>query len=1195
MANVTNRTVSINITEQGAKSTAQSIEALKGEIQKATDELQRLGTTSADVARKKVLEKSINNKTKTLGTLQQKLADVDRVMKNLSGSTYNDLLSVQKQLNKDLKKLVPNTDEYRQTLQKLKDVTSQLSERQKELSDDMGESQNIFQKAAATVNKYFFSLYTLKNMFSSLQGATQEYVQAFADMEDAQAQVRKYTGMTADEVAELNEDLKQMDTRTSREQLNALAGDAGRLGITAKDAVLEFVNAADVISVALGDDLGDGAVQQIGKLAQMFGEDKTKGLRGAMFATGSAVNELAQTSSAGADYMVDFTARVAGVAKQAGMSQADILGFASVLDQNMQQVETSATVFSQLMTKMYQDPAKFAALAGKDVQEFTTLLKTDANSAMKAFLAAMQDKGGFADLAPMFEGMNLNGTRAVGVLSTLAAKLGDVETAQRTANTAYSEGVSVVNEFNVQNTTVQAELDKQQKRLEDLRIELGERLLPVYTATADGALAMMSAMAAMVSFAASHITTIATLATSITALAVAQNAAAIKAQLLTLWSGKLKKALTGLWTVVTRHPLAALGVAAATVVAYLVDMYRNAQQANGGMLAMKSVADKTADSFDGQAATVDRLNATLHDSAAAIDQRRAALARLQEIVPDYNASLTDEGVLINDNTDALKDYLTQLEREIRLKAAQEELEEQYRKKRQMERQQTEAQQRLASARGAAQSASASVNPMTGGRDTGSYAAVFKAESDLNAATAGLRQATEAIAALEKEVSQGSIAVRIEGTTSGGSTSANSQHPTSTTPQASSAASSGTISQSEIDAAINNIRFGTRLSATEEAIERENELYAQQQLELQQIYVAGQDAQLLTQEEYAQRKQELELEHLNRILEIAGLEADKRKKIEQQMLDYRQKVIEEARKAEKAAAAEGIQTEQERTQKYQQLASKNQQTVLGYASSFGAAMGQVIGAEEDALQAFGDTMIDVLFDILQQLIETQLLELAATSVTESGKATAKQIGSKGFAGIGTGAILAGIITAGIAAAKVALKSLIGKKRDTGTTSTTSSSQTTQTYARVSQYASGNYSVLGAEDGRLYNAPYIGAAPTGVVTSPALISENGAELIVNADDLQRLRRHLNWPVILDTLNEVRQSGATAAVAQHASGSYSAASTPNTQHPAASTTEVLSRLSDALAAIERNGIRAGVSLTEIDRKQKLRERSRKIGSKR
>lgn len=104
-----------------------------------------------------------------------------------------------------------------------------------------------------------------------------------------------------------------MNTRTAREELNQLAGSAGRLGITATSDIEEFVDAADKINVALGDDLGEKAVDQIGKLAMMFGEDKKKGLRGAMLSTGSAINELAQSSSASAGYLVDFTARLSGV------------------------------------------------------------------------------------------------------------------------------------------------------------------------------------------------------------------------------------------------------------------------------------------------------------------------------------------------------------------------------------------------------------------------------------------------------------------------------------------------------------------------------------------------------------------------------------------------------------------------------------------------------------------------------------------------------------------------------------------------------------------------------------------------------------------------------------------------------------------------------------------------------------------
>ena len=62
-------------------------------------------------------------------------------------------------------------------------------------------------------------------------------VDEYAEMQEAESQVIKYTGMTKEEVAELNEEFKHMDTRTPREKLNALAGDAGRLGITGKGCI----------------------------------------------------------------------------------------------------------------------------------------------------------------------------------------------------------------------------------------------------------------------------------------------------------------------------------------------------------------------------------------------------------------------------------------------------------------------------------------------------------------------------------------------------------------------------------------------------------------------------------------------------------------------------------------------------------------------------------------------------------------------------------------------------------------------------------------------------------------------------------------------------------------------------------------------------------------------------------------------
>lgn len=534
--------------------------------------------------------------------------------------------------------------------------------------------------------------------------------QAYADMEESMANVRKYTGQTDEEVHRMNEDFKRMDTRTAREQLNELAGSAGRLGITSKDMIEEFVDGADKINVALGDDLGEGAVDKIGKLAQMFGEDKTKGLRGAMLATGSAVNELAQNSSANAGYIVDFTADLSGVGIQAGMTQAQLMGLASALDQNMQEEATSATVFSQLITKMYQEPAKFAKIAGVEVTKFSNLMKTNANEGLMTFLSAMKSRGGFAEMAPMFEEMQLNGTRAVGVLSAVASHLDQVRTAQDLATQSYASGTSVINEFNVQNNTVQAQLDKAKKRFEDLTVELGEQLIPV-TRYAISTLSIgIHVLSTLITFTFTHVKQLTiigsaiavctalwykeTIAIKLKAAATTYAAAIDKAYIAT--TTLLRAAMVALqatWAYLTKgvqgyivvmraarlasltNPWAALatvltvvGVAVYGAVkaftSYNEAMRNSTQEAKNNRAvaeAQASLAKKVSDATLDERNKVDMLNKVIHSNVYTVDERRQAIAAMQKLVPEYHASISKEGKLYNDNQIAIQNYIKELE------------------------------------------------------------------------------------------------------------------------------------------------------------------------------------------------------------------------------------------------------------------------------------------------------------------------------------------------------------------------------------------------------------------------------------------------------------------------------------------------------------------------------------------------------
>lgn len=449
-----------------------------------------------DSARQKMieLEKDMKNASSTLNKLKKQFGEnsaeykaQEQVVKKLKAEydklfeeigigklSLKELGNRQRELNAILRNLDPSLPQWKQYNQQLKEVNARI----RELRNEAKEAQFSIAKLADGFNRYAAIGASVIASLTGVALTARKCVDEYAQMEEAQSQVIKYTGMTKEETEALNESFKQMDTRTPREELNRLAGEAGKLGISSRDQVLEFVEAADMINVALGEDLGEDAVKNIGKLSQMFG-DGSRTLKEDMLAIGSAVNQVAQSSSASEPYLVEFTARMGGVAKQADLAVTDVMGFASALDQNMLRSEMASTALQSLILKIYQEPAKYAKLAGMDVQEFVNLVNTDVNEALLQFLGTLGKMGGMAQMSPILKEMKLSGAEAAGVISALAGNIDQVRREQENANQAFIDGTSIINEFGVQNNTVQAGLDKAKKQFKDVRVELGEQLLPV--------------------------------------------------------------------------------------------------------------------------------------------------------------------------------------------------------------------------------------------------------------------------------------------------------------------------------------------------------------------------------------------------------------------------------------------------------------------------------------------------------------------------------------------------------------------------------------------------------------------------------------------------------------------------------------------------------------------------------------------
>lgn len=147
----------------------------------------------------------------------------------------NNLKSIQqaiKHVTNQLKQSTVGSEEYIEASKKLKELKYIYEQHIKDLKSVSEETDSLRKKQ----NDFLIKLGAIGSTYSAASnavrrfiGATQEYVDAYAAMDDAMSAVQKTTGMTREEVEKLNEEFRKMAPRTPTEKLNALAADAGRI------------------------------------------------------------------------------------------------------------------------------------------------------------------------------------------------------------------------------------------------------------------------------------------------------------------------------------------------------------------------------------------------------------------------------------------------------------------------------------------------------------------------------------------------------------------------------------------------------------------------------------------------------------------------------------------------------------------------------------------------------------------------------------------------------------------------------------------------------------------------------------------------------------------------------------------------------------------------------------------------------
>ena len=686
MANYTS-TANVVLSVNG-KQAQKMLSTLEKDAQRLEKQLAK-AATAGDKATMKKLQRELTSTRKLIDQMKGSAASVEQVLNRLDKATPKELNKALKQLQTQLNGIERGSAAWDAHVAKIKAVKAELSR----VNQTLQTQRSLWDRMNIWLNNCQTALLGIGAAITGLVMAGRKAVNAYAEMEQEMANVRKFTGMTADEVASLNEEFKKMDTRSSREELNRLAQEAGRLGKTSQEDVLGFVRAADKINVAL-DDLGDGATLTLSKLTGIFGDEERLGTEQALLSVGSVINELSQNCSASAPYIAEFASRMGGVGAQAKMTVQQIMGFAAVLDSNNQKLEASSTALSQVIVRIYQDPAKYARVAGIEVEKFSQMVKEDMNGALIYFLETLNKAGNMDVLSPMFKDMGENGSRAISALSTLANNIDAVKSQQEVANIAFAEAISIDKEFEVQNNTVQAGLDKAKKRVNELAVELGQKLQPIMRYVISSSTMFLRALSALIDFFIKYKTEIVTATAAIAAynlIMLVYNARTILATKLTALFHATLALMKGVIPAVRlllvplintiqyftnglqvnyamqlrwRNAMAAMKltnwvgliVAAAAAVYLLAKRFSESTTAAERAKKMYDEIEREAkESTATQIKLLDELYKRTQDATLSLEERTKAVERLRTIYPDYFGDLTNEAILAGQAAKAYED------------------------------------------------------------------------------------------------------------------------------------------------------------------------------------------------------------------------------------------------------------------------------------------------------------------------------------------------------------------------------------------------------------------------------------------------------------------------------------------------------------------------------------------------------------
>ena len=427
-------------------------EQLRKGLEACRAQLDKMG--SGDPRRKAWVQWAKQLET-ALANVDKEAVDVKKVLANLKTTPLDQLKQAAKQLEEEMAKLNRGQTDYVRKSKELQKVKAEINS----VTGAVQKQSSAFGTTLKNLTAYF----GLFQLFSKVQQMLTNVVRLNLRFNDQLADIRKVSGLAMKDIDQLSVNLAKIDTRTSIEELNKLAYAGAKLGMGKYGigGLEQFTRAANMVNVALKEDLGEDALKELSKLVEVMGLIPQLGVEQSMLKAGSAIFKLGATSTATGANIIQFSKRLMGLADTAGITTDQLLAIGSASDAMGLMPEVSATAFNKMITAMQTNHNLIEQnlnLTKGTINEYFKQGKM-MEAIVKVF-EQMNKMGNMNALKPIFKDLGSDGARLNLVMTTMAAKINMLKDHLNVANEAFREGTAVTEEYIIQQNTAQALLQR---------------------------------------------------------------------------------------------------------------------------------------------------------------------------------------------------------------------------------------------------------------------------------------------------------------------------------------------------------------------------------------------------------------------------------------------------------------------------------------------------------------------------------------------------------------------------------------------------------------------------------------------------------------------------------------------------------------------------------------------------------------